>query len=124
MAHTAAVPPSRPISPARSRGQHAGHPNLPSKLDRGEHRHTINTGGTAAKPTTDIKINNTTYTENLTSSVQRLSPHTRLGAYRDRVAARRGRNIAAVAAARELVELVYYALRDHTVRRLAPRIAA
>ena len=57
-------------------------------------------------------------------AVQRLSPHTRLGAYRDRVAARRGRNIAAVAAARELVELVYYALRDHTVRRLAPRIAA
>ena len=53
-------------------------------------------------------------------AVQRLSPHTRLGADRDRVAARRGRNIATVAAARELVELVYYALRDHTVRRLAP----
>jgi transposase len=57
-------------------------------------------------------------------AVQRLSSHTRLGAYRDRVAARRGRNIATVAAARELVELVYYALRDHTVRRLAPRTAA
>ena len=47
----------------------------------------------------------------------RYRTQTRLGAYRDRVAARRGRNIAAVAAARELVELVYYALRDHTVRR-------
>lgn len=57
-------------------------------------------------------------------AVQRLSPHTRLGTHRDRVAARRGRNIGTVAAARELVELVYYALRDHTVRRLSPPIAA
>jgi hypothetical protein len=47
-----------------------------------------------------------------------------LGAYRDRVAARRGRNIGTVAAARELVELVYYALRDYTVRRLASPAAA
>jgi hypothetical protein len=37
-------------------------------LDRVEHRHTINTGGTAAKPTTNIKINNNSYTENLTGS--------------------------------------------------------
>ena len=51
-------------------------------------------------------------------AVQRASAHSRLGAHRDRVAARRGRNIGTVAAARELVELVYYALRDHTVRRL------
>jgi transposase len=51
-------------------------------------------------------------------AVQRASKHSRLGAHRDRVAARRGRNIGTVAAARELVELVYYALRDHTVRRL------
>jgi transposase len=50
-------------------------------------------------------------------AVQRTGKHTRIGAYRDRVAARRGRNIGAVAAARELVELVYYALRDGTVRR-------
>jgi transposase len=57
-------------------------------------------------------------------AVQRLSPHTLLGTHRDRIAARRGRNIGTVAAARELVELVYYALRDHTVRRLRPRIAA
>ena len=51
-------------------------------------------------------------------AVQRAGKHSRLGAHRDRVAARRGRNIGTVAAARELVELVYYALRDHTVRRL------
>jgi transposase len=51
-------------------------------------------------------------------AVQRTGQHTRIGAYRDRVAQRRGRNIGVVAAARELVELVYYALRDGTVRRL------
>ena len=52
-------------------------------------------------------------------AVQHISPHTRLGAYRDRVAERRGRNIGKVAAARELIECVYYALRDGTVKRLA-----
>jgi transposase len=57
-------------------------------------------------------------------AVQRLGSQTRLGAYRDRVAARRGRTIGTVAAARELIECVYYALRDHTVRRLTPQIAA
>jgi transposase len=57
-------------------------------------------------------------------AVQRASKHSRLGMHRDRVAARRGRNIGTVAAARELVELVYYALRDHTVRRLASPVAA
>jgi transposase len=50
-------------------------------------------------------------------AVQRTGKNTRIGAYRDRVAERRGRNIGAVAAARELIELVYYALRDGTVRR-------
>lgn len=49
-------------------------------------------------------------------SVQRLSAHTRLGAFRDRVAARRGHNIAVVAAARRQLEYVFYALRDHHVR--------
>jgi transposase len=53
-------------------------------------------------------------------AVQRTGKHTRIGAYRDRVAERRGRNIGVVAAARELVELVYYALRDGQVRCLAP----
>jgi transposase len=50
-------------------------------------------------------------------AVQRTGKHTRIGAYRDRVAERRGRNIGVVAAARELIELVYYALRDGTIRR-------
>jgi transposase len=50
-------------------------------------------------------------------AVQRTGKHTRIGAYRDRVGERRGRNIGVVAAARELIELVYYALRDGAVRR-------
>jgi transposase len=50
-------------------------------------------------------------------AVQRTGKHTRIGAYRDRVAERRGRNIGVVAAARELIELVYYALRDGIIRR-------
>jgi transposase len=53
-------------------------------------------------------------------SVQRLPKTSRLGAVRDQVAARRGRNIGIVAAARRQVELVYYALRDHHVRALRP----
>jgi transposase len=52
-------------------------------------------------------------------AVQRAGEHTRIGAYRIRVGDRRGRNIGTVAAARELIECVYYALRDGTVRRLA-----
>jgi transposase len=52
-------------------------------------------------------------------AVQRIGPHTRLGAYREAVAERRGRNQAKVAAARELVECVFYGLRDHHIRRLA-----
>jgi transposase len=51
-------------------------------------------------------------------SVKRLPAHTRVGAVRDRVAARRGANIGAVAAARTQLEFVYYALRDHHVRAL------
>ena len=52
-------------------------------------------------------------------AVQRTQKGSRLAAVRDRVAARRGRNIGTVAAARELVEMIFYALRDHHVRRLA-----
>jgi transposase len=51
-------------------------------------------------------------------AVQRLPGTTLIGAYRDRVAAKRGSGIGKVAAARELTGLVYYALRDHHVRRL------
>jgi transposase len=54
-------------------------------------------------------------------AVQRLPAHTRIGSIRDRVAARRGRNIAVVAAARELTELVFYGLRDHHIRALPAR---
>ena len=55
-------------------------------------------------------------------AVQRLPAHTRLGALRERVAARRGRNIGVVAAARELTAMVFYGLRDHHIRSL-PRPA-
>jgi len=51
-------------------------------------------------------------------SVKRIGAHTRVGALRDRVAARRGGNIGAVAAARQQVEYVFYALRDGHVRAL------
>ena len=50
--------------------------------------------------------------------VQRVSKHTRLGQVRDRIGARRGRNIGVVAAARELLTLVYYGLRDGHIRAL------
>jgi transposase len=51
-------------------------------------------------------------------SVQLLPKTSLVGQLRDRVAARRGRNIGVVAAARRQIELVYYALRDHHVRAL------
>jgi transposase len=57
-------------------------------------------------------------------SVQILPSHTRVGSLRDRVAARRGRNIGVVAAARQQLEYVFYALRDHHVRALDHRRAA
>ena len=59
-------------------------------------------------------------------SVQRAPKSTPVGAMRERIEARRGRNIAVVAAARRQVEYVYYALRDHHVRALdaSPRAAA
>jgi transposase len=51
-------------------------------------------------------------------SVQLVGPRTRVGALRDRVADRRGRNIGKVAAARLQMEYVFYALRDGHVRAL------
>jgi transposase len=48
-------------------------------------------------------------------SVQRLPGTTRLGAFRDTIAVKRGHNIAVVAAARRQLEYVYYALRDHHI---------
>jgi transposase len=53
-------------------------------------------------------------------AVQRAGEHTRIGRVRQRVAARRGRNIGVIAAARELLTLVFYALRDGHVRCLQP----
>jgi len=52
-------------------------------------------------------------------SVKILPASSRIGGYREKVAERRAsRNIAAVAAARKQLELVFYALRDHQVRAL------
>ena len=54
-------------------------------------------------------------------SVQILPKTTMVGQIRDQVAARRGRNIGSVAAARRQLELVFYALRDGHVRALESR---
>lgn len=51
-------------------------------------------------------------------AVQRISNQHRLGQLRDQVACRRGRNIGVVAAARELLTLVFYGLRDGHIRCL------
>jgi transposase len=51
-------------------------------------------------------------------SVQILPKTAAVGIIRDRVGARRGRNIGVVAAARRQLEYVFYALRDHHVRAL------
>jgi transposase len=56
-------------------------------------------------------------------AVQRTDKHSRLGRVRDQVAQRRGRNIGKVAAARELIELVFYGLRDGEIRCLNRRSA-
>jgi transposase len=58
-------------------------------------------------------------------SVQALPKTSTVGRVRERVGARRGRNIGVVAAARHQLEYVFYALRDHRVRALGnPRSAA
>jgi len=57
-------------------------------------------------------------------AVQRIPGHTRLGQVRDRVGERRGRNIGVFAAARELITLVFYGLRDHHLRCLPARARA
>jgi transposase len=51
-------------------------------------------------------------------SVQLLPDTSTIGAFRDRIAAKRGRPIGVVAAARKQLGYVYYALRDHHVRAL------
>jgi transposase len=56
-------------------------------------------------------------------AVQRTDKHGHLGQIRDQVGARRGRSIGKVAAARELIELIFYGLRDGHIRRLASTAA-
>lgn len=56
-------------------------------------------------------------------AVQRCPKGSRLWKVRARIEPRRGRNIATVAAARQLVESVFYALRDHHIRRPLARSA-
>ena len=51
--------------------------------------------------------------------MQRTRTGTKLAADRSRIIARRGRNIGVVAAARKLLTLVYYGLRDGQIRALA-----
>ena len=51
-------------------------------------------------------------------AVQRTGKQGHLGQLRDHVGARRGTSIGKVAAARELIELVFYGLRDGHIRRL------
>jgi len=51
-------------------------------------------------------------------SVQILPKTSTVGRVRERVAARRGHNVGVVAAARQQLEYVFYALRDHHVRAL------
>jgi hypothetical protein len=57
-------------------------------------------------------------------SVQILPKTSKVGQIRDRIAARRGRNIGVVAAARHQLQYVFYALRDHHVRALRTPAAA
>ncbi|HWR48452.1 MAG TPA: IS110 family transposase [Pseudonocardiaceae bacterium] len=56
-------------------------------------------------------------------AIQRTDRHSRLGRVRDQVGARRGTNIGKVAAARELIELLFYGLRDGHIRCLNRRSA-
>lgn len=51
-------------------------------------------------------------------AVQRHPTTTKISADKDRIEARRGKNIAKVAAARKLLTLVYYGLRDGHIRAL------
>jgi transposase len=57
-------------------------------------------------------------------AVQRLPVDVKLRVDRDRIAARRGRSVGKVAAARRLLTHVYYGLRDGHIRALAGQHAA
>ncbi|HET9255055.1 MAG TPA: transposase, partial [Pseudonocardiaceae bacterium] len=51
-------------------------------------------------------------------AIQRTDKHSRLDRVRDQAGQRRGNNIGKVAAARELIELIFYGLRDGHIRAL------
>ncbi|WP_249354697.1 hypothetical protein [Rhodococcus sp. USK13] len=57
-------------------------------------------------------------------AVQRHPTTAKISADKDRIEARRGKNIAKVAAARKLLTLVYYGLRDGHIRALTRDRAA
>jgi hypothetical protein len=57
-------------------------------------------------------------------AIQRQPDTTKIARDRKRTEARRGRNIAKIAAARKLLTLVYYGLRDGHIRALAHRQVA
>ncbi|MGY4782766.1 IS110 family RNA-guided transposase [Rhodococcus opacus] len=57
-------------------------------------------------------------------AIQRQPAGTKISVDRQRIEARRGRNIAKIAAARKLLTLVYYGLRDGHIRALAHQRAA
>ena len=57
-------------------------------------------------------------------AIQRQPAGTKISVDRKRIEARRGKNIAKVAAARKLLTLVYYGLRDGHIRALTHRPAA
>jgi hypothetical protein len=62
----------------------------------------------------------------MVEAIQRLPADSPIRDVKDRIVARRGkeaRNIAKVAAARQLLTCVYYAMRDGQVRSLAARAA-
>ena len=56
-------------------------------------------------------------------AMHRVGPRTRIGQFRDRVAARRGCDIGVVAAAWELLTLVFCGLRDHHIRAIDTPLA-
>ena len=58
------------------------------------------------------------------AAIQRHRATSTIALDRTRIASRRGKNIAKIAAARKLLTLVYYGLRDGHIRALAPRRAA
>ncbi len=56
-------------------------------------------------------------------AIPRTDKHGRLGRVRDHIGARRGITIGKIAAARELIELIFYGLRDGHIHALNHRSA-